>query len=172
MANRINIPLLKTYISTYWIKAVVNFISPTKHNSAIADIVDTLTNRHTTVADMATLNALTYGTDFGENDIRTVTTDSDGVTGNYHYVFNNDAIPTPKLEWVKMGSKTGNVHRNEVATIDLRDSLVLGTDFNTGDYVAVTANAYGQRVMCRYVYDSATSANKWIEFSLLPNIMT
>lgn len=170
MANRISIPALKTYIADTWIKATVNFISSSKHNSAIADIVDTLTNRHATVADMATLNALTYETDFGEMDLRTVLTDSDGVTGIFQYCWNKD-LGTPALGWVKIGTKLSNVLRNEVATITLRDDLELGTDFNSGDKVPVTEDENGMRVMCQYMYDQATSTNKWKTISLLPNII-
>jgi len=166
MANRIDWTALKTYIAANYIKNVENFISPTKHNNAIADILDTSTIRHATVANMTALNALVYGTHFGENDIRTVLSDADGVKGTYIYCYDED---TSALAWIKTSGFASNINRTEVGTTTLRDALVLGTDFEAGDTVIVTIDDDGLRSKWRYMYDEATTSNKWCEDGILSN---
>lgn len=164
MANRIDFTALKTYIETNYIKDVENYITPTRHNSAISDILDTVLTRSATVANMTALNALVYGTDFGENDIRIVLTDSDGEKGVYAYIYNED---TPGLEWVKIGGVTSNINRTSVATIALMNALTVNEDFNAGDTITVLDNGYGEKIKYRYMYDEATTSNKWVEIGVL-----
>ena len=164
MANRVDKAALFIYIAANYIKAVLNFISPAKHISALTDLWDTLLARYATVADMTALNALGLGTDFGEGDIRKVTVDADGVTGYYKYVYNEDVAD---FAWVKIGSNVNNVNRVEVATNTLRDALIVGTDFEIGDFITVSDNGYGEKIKYKYMYDSATSGNKWVAIGIL-----
>ena len=167
MANRIDFPALLAYIAANYIKAVENFISPAKHNSALTDLLDTVLTRSAVVADTAALNALTYAVDFGENDIRIVTADSDGTKGVYGYVYNEG---TSALAWVKIGTIISNIRRPNVATITARDALVLGTDFEIGDTVPVLDNGDGQKVLYQYGWDENAADNQWNEIGLMSNI--
>ena len=63
-----------------------------------------------------------------------------------------------------------NINRAEVDTISLRDNLVLGTDFNVGDYITVTDDGNGQKVKYKYIYDDNISDYKWEEIGLLSNV--
>lgn len=169
MARRDGYTTLLAYIAANYIKAIVNFISPTKHNSALTDLIDTLAPYIAEVADMATLNALTVETDFSQGEKRIVTSDTEGYRGVYQYVYNSD---TTAWGWVKIGNLTSSINRTEVATIALRDALVLNTDFSIGDYISVSDNGYGEKVKYKYMYDEASTSLKWIEIGLLSNIQT
>ena len=59
------------------------------------------------------------------------------------------------------------INLTEVANNTTRDAL----SPDVGNYVVVTTNDNGQRVMNRYIYDNNTSTNTWVEIGLLPNIM-
>jgi len=169
MARRSGYTTLLAYIAANYIKAIVNFISPTKHNNALTDLIDTLAPYIAEVADMATLNALTLETDFAQGEKRIVTSDTDGYRAIYQYVYNSDTVA---WGWQKIGNLTSSINRTPVATIALRDVLVLNTDFNIGDYITVSDNGYGEKVKYRYMYDENAADFAWIEIGLLSNIQT
>jgi len=150
--------LIATWVNTNILNNILKLITPALMRTAVTDLYDTLISEYQTVADITTLNALSLGTDFKENDFVFVSDIGKGDTiGCYQYIKNQSGTYT----WLKkyeLGNKTKLIEAVQVTL-----ALYISAEYSNGDldigYMLKLPNGYIYVVKSQagtYIGDTST----------------